>query len=199
MELKRLSAGYFTDRDTAVAVSAVDLEPATDKPELQALIRRETHAENKTLRQELNTLKQQLAGLKKSSNTNAQKSVTRGPGGSASKKTKNSQPESIIFQPKQQKAKQNNNSTDGNTKCPYNAKERRRKPKKNNNNKMGHHPKIKAEKPTEATTIPAPARKNGIPTMEAIHRSPTKTARRSGEKNHIRDPTTDKNKLWLFF
>jgi hypothetical protein len=34
LELKRLSDGYFTDRETAATVSAIDLEPAADKPEL---------------------------------------------------------------------------------------------------------------------------------------------------------------------
>jgi hypothetical protein len=87
LELKRLSAGFFTDRDTAVAVSVVDLEPAADKPELQALIRRETQAENKTLRKELNILKQQLAGLKQPPNAKAKNSITRGPGSGASTKT----------------------------------------------------------------------------------------------------------------
>jgi hypothetical protein len=60
LELKKLSAGYFTDRETSTAVAVVDLEPAADKPELQALIRKETHAETKTIRQELQSLKQQL-------------------------------------------------------------------------------------------------------------------------------------------
>jgi hypothetical protein len=47
LKLKHLSSGYFTDRHTAVAVSTVDLEPAVDKPELSALIRKETNAEHK--------------------------------------------------------------------------------------------------------------------------------------------------------
>jgi uncharacterized protein YehS (DUF1456 family) len=49
LELKKLSEAYFTDCDMATAVSNVDLEPAVDKPELQALIRKETKVENQTL------------------------------------------------------------------------------------------------------------------------------------------------------
>jgi hypothetical protein len=70
MALKRLSTGYFTDRETAVAVSTVDLEPAADKPELSALIRKETHAEHQALRKELHNLRQQITSLTKPTNVN---------------------------------------------------------------------------------------------------------------------------------
>jgi hypothetical protein len=92
LALKNLSAGYFTDRDTAVAVATVDLEPAADRPELQALIRKETQAENQTLRKELHSLKQQINGLKKppikKPQVNVSKKINvRGQGVGASAKT----------------------------------------------------------------------------------------------------------------
>jgi hypothetical protein len=134
-ELKRLSAGYFTDRDTAVAVSHVDLEPSADKPELQALIRKETQAENKTLRQELNTLKQQLAGLKKSpNNTTAQKSNTRGRKGGASRKTNATNPNPTTSnrnnQNKNNNKRKNNGANGNNNTHPTTANGRRNKNEK---------------------------------------------------------------------
>jgi hypothetical protein len=68
LELKRLSSWYFTDHETAIAVTTVDLEPAADKSELSALIRKETYAEHQTLRKELNGFKKQISILKKPPN-----------------------------------------------------------------------------------------------------------------------------------
>jgi hypothetical protein len=101
LKLKHLSSGYFLDRDTATAVSTVDLEPAADKPELSALIRKETNAEHKALRKEIHSLRQQITGLKKpqhtvtkanknnqNQNSSSKNSTTRGQGkGTSTKKT----------------------------------------------------------------------------------------------------------------
>jgi hypothetical protein len=126
LELKRLSSGYFTERETAAAVSVVDLEPSADRPELQALIRKETHAENKSLRNELNNLKQQIVSWKKTGNAAtkppenvAKNSATRGQGKGASSKSKTNQPNSIQSNSNRNKNKKNNG------------------PKKNNNNHSG--------------------------------------------------------------
>jgi hypothetical protein len=86
LELKKISAGYFTDQHMASAVAAVYLEPAADKPELKALIRNETKAEHLILRQEINTLKQQIVILKKQPNTVQKNSNARSQGKGASSK-----------------------------------------------------------------------------------------------------------------
>jgi hypothetical protein len=110
LELKKLSAGYFTDRDTATAVAAVDLEPAADKPELKALIRKETKAEHLILRQEINNLKQQIVVLKKQPNTVQKNSNARGQGKGASSKINQTK---STEKPSGNHNKNNNKQTDG--------------------------------------------------------------------------------------
>jgi hypothetical protein len=112
LELKRLSAGYFTERDTAKAVSAVDLEPMADKPELQALIRKETQSENQSLCIELNSLKEQIGNLKKPKNNGTKNSNTRGPRGGASSKTNTNNSNKTSSNQQNQNNKNNNNKSD---------------------------------------------------------------------------------------
>jgi hypothetical protein len=142
LELKRLSNGYFTERETAAVVSVVDLEPSADRPELQALIRRETHAENQSLRHELNNLKQQIVNWKKIGNTAATKpdnvpknSATRGQGKGASSKSKTS-----LSNPIQTTSNRNNNTKNfvqkkNNNNKPSGGKKTNWKPSKQKNNK----------------------------------------------------------------
>jgi hypothetical protein len=132
IKLKQLSSGYFSDRNTAIAVSTVDLEPAADKPELSALIRKETNAEHRALRQEINTLRQQITGLKKPAKTdnkakrinqnhNSSKNITmRGQGKGASSKNTNqtntNQNTAFNNNSKQPNGKSNQTQTNGNGK-----------------------------------------------------------------------------------
>ena len=83
LELKKLSTVTFTERATADAVFAVDNEPSADKPELQALIRKETRNDTKDLRQQLEKIKNELNALKTAKNTQ-----TGGRGGAPATKTK---------------------------------------------------------------------------------------------------------------
>jgi hypothetical protein len=73
LELKKLSASFFTEQATEQSVIEVDQEPAADKIELKALIRQEAKAETKSLEQKINELTKQIADLAeaaRSKNTN---------------------------------------------------------------------------------------------------------------------------------
>jgi hypothetical protein len=63
LELKKLSASFFTEQATEQSVIEVDQEPAADKVELKALIRQEAKAETKSLEQKINDLTKQITAL----------------------------------------------------------------------------------------------------------------------------------------
>ena len=75
LELKKLSASFFTEQATEQSVIEVDQEPAADKVELKALIRQETKAETKSLEQKLDELTKQITAL---TNANSKNSHTGG-------------------------------------------------------------------------------------------------------------------------
>jgi hypothetical protein len=76
LELKKLSATFFTEQVTEQTVLEVDQEPAADKIELKALIRQETKAETKSLEQKIDDLMKQIHAL-----TNEKNSPQGGPTG----------------------------------------------------------------------------------------------------------------------
>jgi hypothetical protein len=82
LDLKKPSTGFFTERATVDAITAVDNEVAADKQELKALIRQETRAEKQDLKKQLNELKQEISALKSAKNAEQ-----RGRGGASTKKT----------------------------------------------------------------------------------------------------------------
>jgi hypothetical protein len=63
LELKKLSATFFTEQVTEQTVLEVDQEPAADKVELKALIRQETKAETKSLEQKIDELMKQINAI----------------------------------------------------------------------------------------------------------------------------------------
>jgi hypothetical protein len=67
LELKKLSASFFTEHATEQSVIEVDQEPAADKVELKALIRQEAKAETKSLEQKINELTKQITALTEAS------------------------------------------------------------------------------------------------------------------------------------
>ena len=86
IQLKKLSMGYFVERETTESVAVIDKEPAADQQELKSLIRSETREDNKDLRKTLELVQKELASLK-----NAKNDSKRGRGG-ASGKTKSQPP-----------------------------------------------------------------------------------------------------------
>jgi hypothetical protein len=65
--LKKLNTEYFTIEATEGATMDVDNEDSTTPSQLQELVRKQPEANTKSLQQELNTLQQQIKGLKTSS------------------------------------------------------------------------------------------------------------------------------------
>ena len=94
LELKKLSTKIFTERETAVSVIDIDAEPSADKPELQALIRKEAYNTTQDLRKVIEKLQTELNTLK-----NAKKVQPRGRGGAST--TKINQPTTTISNLKQ--------------------------------------------------------------------------------------------------
>jgi hypothetical protein len=112
-QLKKLSLGYFAERETAEAVAAIDKEPAADKQELQSLIRVETKNDNKELRQQFESLKKDFNALVKSSKNESK----RGRGRASGKKTN-----TPTTKMSRQQAKPTSNSKRGNAKVDARSK-----------------------------------------------------------------------------
>jgi hypothetical protein len=68
IDIKKYTTNYLTEKSTAATVAIIDSEPAVDKPELQALIRKETKSESKTLQQQIQKLEQQLKTISSAKN-----------------------------------------------------------------------------------------------------------------------------------
>jgi hypothetical protein len=64
LELKKLSTSHFSEQSTKAAAMLVDEEPAADRKLLMELIKKQTQAENKALKNEVKQLRDSIKTLK---------------------------------------------------------------------------------------------------------------------------------------
>ena len=111
LELKKLSASFFTEQATEQSIIEVDQEPAADKVELKALIRQETKAETKLLEKKIDDLTKQITAALANTNSAAKNSNTGGRQQGAPPNQRNTNRDPWWQKPPSDRNSNNNNNT----------------------------------------------------------------------------------------